>query len=85
MQPFFGPNAFSLDAAGQLWVVTERTRADSTEVDVFGPAGDHLGTLALRDRVQALAFRGDRMVALVVRTVPEVEGIAGLDLYRIEH
>jgi len=25
------------------------------------------------------------MVALVVRTVPELEGIAGLDLYRIEN
>jgi hypothetical protein len=83
-RPFFGPGAFSLDAAGRLWVITERTSENATEVDVFGPEGDYLQTLVLADRVTALAFRGDMMAALVARTDPEIEGVAGIDLYRLE-
>jgi hypothetical protein len=83
-RPYFGPNAYCIDEADRLWVVTERTRADSTEVDVFDSAGVFLKTLALRDRVQALRFRGPRLAALVTRTAPDVEGIPGIDLYGIE-
>ncbi len=77
-QPYFGPGAFSLDRAGRLWVVTDRSRADSTEVDVFAANGDFLTTVALM-----LAFRGSRLAALVARTAPEVEGVPGVDLYEL--
>jgi hypothetical protein len=82
-RPYFGPGAFSLDTAGRLWVITERSRADSTEVDVFDRGGVFLKTLVLRDRVQVLAFRGSQVAALVTRTAPEFEGIPGIDLYRL--
>lgn len=72
-------------AAGRLWVISERTSENgATEVDVFGPEGDYLQTLELADRVNALAFRGWMIAALVTRTDPEVEGVAGIDLYRLE-
>ncbi|UCC83062.1 MAG: hypothetical protein JSW46_19265 [Gemmatimonadota bacterium] len=82
-RPYFGPGALSLDSAGRLWVITERSRADSTEVDVFDSDGVYLKTLVLRDRVQVLAFRESRIAALVTRRAPELEGIPGIDLYRV--
>jgi len=83
-QPYFGPNAFSIDPLGQLWVITDRTRADSTEVDVFDGEGTFLQTIALRDRVTALAFRELRVVALVSRTASDVEGVQGIDVYDLK-
>jgi hypothetical protein len=83
-QPLFGPNAFSIDRMGRLWVIADRPRLDSTEVDVFDAAGVHLQTVVLRDRVAALAFRGMRVAALVARTAPDVEGVQGIDLYILE-
>lgn len=82
-RPQFGPGAFSLDQAGRLWVITERAYPDSTLVDVFDTRGAFLKTLVLRDRVQVITFRADRAAALVSRTAPEVEGIPGIDLYRL--
>jgi hypothetical protein len=80
-QPYFGPNAFALDLTGRLWVITNRVRGDSTEVDVFDAEGAFLQTVALRDRVAALSIRGGNVVALVARTASEVEGVQGVDLY----
>lgn len=82
-RPYFGPNAFNLDAEGRLWVISERTRGDSTEVDLFDRDGVYLQTLLLRDRVQALAFRGPRLAALVERMAPDVEGVSGIDVFRL--
>ncbi|UCC73927.1 MAG: hypothetical protein JSV86_05035, partial [Gemmatimonadota bacterium] len=81
---YFGPGAFGLDAAGRLWVISERSGADSTEVDVFDAGSAFLKTVVLRDRVQVLAFRGSQVAALVMRTAPEFEGILGIDLYLLE-
>ncbi|NIR45794.1 MAG: hypothetical protein GWN99_15280 [Gemmatimonadetes bacterium] len=83
-QPFFGPDAFALDPRGRLWVITEGGAADSTDVDVFAADGTYLGAVRLPDRVQSLAFRGDRLAALVQRTAEAVEGIAGIDLYSLD-
>jgi hypothetical protein len=83
-QPYFGPNAFSVDPSGRLWVITERMRGDSTEVDVFEGEGEFLQTVALRNRVAALSFREQRVVALVARTAPEVEGVQGIDVYELQ-
>jgi hypothetical protein len=83
-QPYFGPNAFSVDPSGRLWVITERMRGDSTEVDVFEGEGEFLQTVALRDRVAALSFREQRVVSLVARTAPEVEGVQGIDVYELQ-
>ena len=82
-QPFFGPNAFRVDPSGRLWVITDAMRGDSTEVDVFGADGTFLRTLALKDRVAALAFRGSRIAALVARVAPDVEGVQGIDVYEL--
>jgi hypothetical protein len=83
-RPFFGPGAFALDSVGRLWVITSRETEGSTEVDVFGEGGEFLGTVLVRDRVRALAFDGDRLAALVDRMAADVEGIGGIDLYRID-
>lgn len=82
-RPYFGPGALALDDSGRLWVITERPADDSTEVDVFARDGEFLGTVMLRDRVRSLAFRGDRAVALVERVAEGVEGVPGIDLYRM--
>jgi hypothetical protein len=82
-RPYFEPSAFNVDPGGDLWVITTRLHADSTEVDVFGSEGDYLTTLVLRDRVLDLAFRDPLVAALVTRTAPEVEEIPGIDLYEI--
>ncbi len=83
-QPYFGPNAFSVDDWDRLWVVTNRMRGDSTEVDVFDLRGPFLKTVALRDRVAALAFQGRRVAALVARTGSAVEGVQGIDVYELK-
>ena len=80
-RPYFGPNAFSLDRAGRLWVITAREHGDSTEVDVFGRTGAFLGTVVLGDRVAVIKFRGTRMAALVERAAEGIEGLQGIDLY----
>lgn len=80
--PFFGPEGFAFDGTSRLWVVTERTSTDSSEMDVFGRDGAYLTTIRLRYRVKALAFRGDSVAALVERAVSEDEGVRGVDLYR---
>jgi hypothetical protein len=82
-QPHFGPNAFVLDSAGRLWVVTNRQHEGATEVDVFDLDGAFLDTLTFRDAVTALAFSGSRIAVLVTRTAPEIEGVQGIDLYRL--
>ncbi len=80
---YFGPSAFSLDSEGRLWVITTRSRAGSTEVDIFGVDRRFLQVVSLRDRIQALAFRGSRVAALVERTAGEVEGFSGIDIYEL--
>jgi hypothetical protein len=82
-QPFFEPAAFEIGPAGNLWIITTRQHDDSTEVDMFGPQGAYLTTLALKDRLSDLAFRGSRVAALVSRVAPEVEGVQGIDIYEI--
>jgi hypothetical protein len=82
-QPYFGPNAFALDSAGRLWVVTNRLREGAAEMDVFDSKGTFVNTLIFRDAVTALAFSGSRIAALVTRTAPEIEGVQGIDLYRL--
>ena len=82
-RPFFGPGAFAADSADRLWVVTSRVVGDSTEVDVFSSSGKLLQTLRLPDTVLSLAFHGSRIAVLVERRQPDVEGLQGVDLYRL--
>lgn len=81
---FFPASGFSVDHAGRLWVVTGRVIRDSTEVDVFSPAGAFLGTLRLRDQVRSLTWRGPKAAALVEeRLTPHTMDRGVLDVYQL--
>ena len=81
-KPFFGPNAFGLDGSHRLWVITNRMRGDSTEIDLFSSTGSLVTTIALHDRVQTVVFRGERVAVLVTRIGGANDGFEGIDLYR---
>lgn len=54
-KPHFAATALATDGAGRLCVLTSRGNGDSTFVDVFDHAGTFIGTVVLRDRVEAVA------------------------------
>lgn len=82
-KPHFRSQALSVDEAGRVWVVTERTAPEGTLVDVFDPSGALTATLPLRDRVLKIAHRADMIAALVERRGGPRDGQFGLDVYRI--
>jgi hypothetical protein len=82
-KPHFAATALATDSAGRLWVLTSRGNGDSTFVDVFDPAGTFIGTVVLRDHVEAVAIRGDRLAAIVERRTAPLEGLEGVDFYHI--
>jgi hypothetical protein len=69
------------DASGRLWVITGRG-AGATELDVFAPSGEYVGTLTVKDRVKSLSIRGRHLVALLRRV--EHDDIDGIDFYTID-
>jgi sugar lactone lactonase YvrE len=71
------------DGQDRLWVVTGRSRADSTEVDVFDPRGTFLGTLRIPGDVHALKIQGADLYALVEYLSGEHDGAQGVLHYRI--
>lgn len=83
-QPFFRTPAVTTDGAGRVWIATQRGDRDSTKVDLFGPEGEFLGTVSMRDEVIRLAVRGSRVAALVRRHGGECDGCHGVDVYEIE-
>ncbi len=81
-KPFFALTGLSEDSSGRLWVVTARSDQVATEIDVFSPEGRFLGTVKLSGQVRALAWRGNRVAALVERAEGE-ELLGAVDFYRI--
>jgi hypothetical protein len=82
-KPLFRSSGISVDALGQVWVVTtRRTKNGGTEVDVFAPKGTFQGTVALRGDVRSLTWRGNRAVAVVMRSSEETHGLGVIDVYR---
>ena len=82
-KPFFTINGLSEDAHGRLWVVSARQENGQTEVDVFSPSGQLLGTVKLRGRVHSLAWKGNRVAAVVERSEGE-ERLGVVDFYRVK-
>jgi hypothetical protein len=81
-KPFFALTGLSEDPEGRLWVVTARGDTHHTEVDVFASSGRFLGTLRLRGHVRSLAWKGNRVAAVVDREEGE-EKLGAVDFYRI--
>lgn len=76
-------HGFGDDAAGRLWVVTPRRRADSTEIDVFNRGGTYLGTRRISGQVQGILFAGaDLFVLREVLAGPQ-NGSQGVSRFRL--
>jgi len=82
-KPFYNANALATDPAGRVWVVTTRRSRGGTPIDVFDSEGRYLGTFTMKDKVQKLAIRGNRIAALVERTSGATEGQFGIDIYEV--
>lgn len=79
---FFGLTSLVVGPEDRLWVL--RTPAtDSTALDLFSASGDYEGTLRVRDRVQAVAFRDSLVAVLVERASGNWEGLNSVDVYRV--
>jgi hypothetical protein len=70
------------DTSGCLYAVTTRRRADSTEVDVFGPNAGFVRTLAVPGKVTAVSRDGEAMVFVSERLHGEAEGASDLLIFR---
>lgn len=75
--------AMAEDAAGRLWAATPRIRADSTELDIFSPAGKFLGTRRLPGNLTGLVIQGDQLFGVVEWLEGDREGMQGIVRYRI--
>ncbi len=73
------------DASGRLWVVTGRIRSDSTEVDVFAPAGSFLRTIRVGGSVKRIAIVRNELYAIVKELAGSATGDIGVRRFRIEH
>lgn len=73
-KPLLAMQSFALAPDGKLWVITLRHPGDSTDVDIFSADGTLSRTVVLRDTVRALAFRGNRVAALVSRASSDIVG-----------
>ncbi|MEO7353481.1 MAG: hypothetical protein ABIZ70_03935 [Gemmatimonadales bacterium] len=82
-KPQITVTAIAEDAAGRLWVATPRIRADSTEVDVFSPAGKFLGTRRIPGNLTGLIISGDQLFGVVEWLDGDREGMQGIVHYRI--
>lgn len=71
------------DGQDRLWVVTGRSRDDSTEVDVFDPRGGFIGTRRIPGDVHALRVQGADLYALVQYLSGAHEGGQGVLHYKI--
>jgi hypothetical protein len=81
--PFFGPDAFAVDAEDRLWIATARNVGGRTALDVFNPSGELIETVEVRDRVMGFVFRGSRVAMVVERLAEDVRGFHGVDVYEI--
>lgn len=71
-----------VDPRGRLWV-RRVSESDSTGFDVFAPSGAFVGSVAVRDRASAIAFRDSLVAVLVERTSGAWQGLESVDLYRV--
>lgn len=78
-------NVFGLaeDPQGRIWVATTRVRADSSEIDIFDPAGKFLGTRRIVGKVMRLYFNGGDLFALTQYTDGDREEMKGILRFHI--
>lgn len=63
-KPFFSvPPA--IDPAGRLWVLANRSRNDSTSVDVFSREGHYISEVMVEGRALGIAAHGTRVAILI--------------------
>ncbi|HEX2168031.1 MAG TPA: 6-bladed beta-propeller [Longimicrobiales bacterium] len=67
------------DAAGRLWVQTERGSPDSTIFDVFDPGGEYLGGVSLPTRINSFALGDDLLAA----PMSDDDGIHYIAVWRV--
>jgi len=84
LKPFFLMHSFAADGDGRLWIATQRGAYGETELDLFGPDGTFLRTLAVRDRVRRIAVALPYLAVLVERQSGAAEGAEGVDVYRVD-
>lgn len=72
-----------VDSHGRLWVLTGRIRADSTEVDVFDPRNQFLGTVRIPGTAQAIATRDGELFFIVQYIGGANDGEEGIVRYQI--
>ena len=80
---YFQPGGIEVDGAGRVWVATSRG-GTNTDLDVFSPDGQFIGTRAVPGHVTAFAFRLPCLAVLGERQEGAAEGSFGVDLYRVE-
>lgn len=83
-KPFFLMHSFAADGDGRLWIATQRGAYGETQLDLFGPDGTFLRTLAVRDRVRRIAVSLPYLAVLVERQSGAAEGAEGVDVYRVD-
>lgn len=71
-----------VDPRGRLWVrrMSEPTK---TSFDVFAASGEFVGSVSVRDRASAIAFRDSLVAVLVERTSGAWQGLESVDVYRV--
>ena len=78
-------NIFGLaeDPQGRICVATTRVRVDSSEIDIFDPAGKFLGTRRIVGKVMRLYFNGGDLFALTQYTDGDREEMKGILRFHI--
>lgn len=71
-----------VDPRGRLWV-RRVSESDSTSFDVFAPSGEFVGSVSVRDRALAIAFRDSVVAVFVERTSGAWQGLESVDVYRV--
>lgn len=75
-----------IDDRGRLWLITNRTRNDSTAIDVFSRSGEFMSLVMVEGRAVGIAFRADRVAVLIAceedgqLDVIRIYGISGATL-----
>lgn len=82
-KPFFRMGALSVDEKGRLWVVTTHHTARGTAIDVFSPDGSFLTRLDVPGRIGFVSPRLPYLAVLRQGVGGEMEGVEGIDIYRV--